>query len=238
MELFCLLAILFCSDILYTAAESAEVVVNEGGTTCARLQVQMNAKFVEMSNTIMVLMNKITEVERRSGVIVEYRISQLRGVGPLMNDTELEKRVQLLELQMDNVEEDITTINEAVTTVNQEINDLEEDVEAQITVIEAEISVLSQDHVNQDDRLENLETETDNLSSSITQLQASNLEINLSINQLDVRVTTLESMNGTDEDVVEALSELDAEVEILNRTVGILQDSVANVEHCQSSGTD
>ena len=140
-----------------------------------------------------------------------------------MNDTNLEERVQALEFQMANVHEDITGIE-------QEVTDLEVDEESQITNIESQITVILADQVNQDDQLEDLEMETETLSSSITDLQTSDFEMNLSINELDSRVMTLESLNGTDEDVLEVLHELQSEVDLLNGTVEGLAVSVLNLE--------
>ena len=185
---------------LCPTAGSADVVMDEGEKSCEELQDQMDA----MSELIGKLTNELTELksQRSSHVNVKEFTSA-------MNDTDLEQRVEALEFQMLNVQEDVSSLDVEVT-------DLEEDIEAQITVI-------LEDQVNQDDRIENLEGITNGLA-------VSDFEMNASITELDSRVTTLESLNGTDENVIEALNELDAEVELLNGTVKGLSVSILNVE--------
>ena len=66
-------------------------------------------------------------------------------------------------------------------------------------------------------------------------LIASDFEMNAAINDLDSRVITLESLNGTDEDVIDALNKLSSEVELLNKTVLGLSLSILNLEESVTS---
>ena len=92
-----------------------------------------------------------------------------------------------------------------------------------------QLTVLLEGQLVQDERLLELEG-TETLESTITDLQASDFEINLSINQPNTRVSTLESLNGTDEDVMGALNKLDAEAQQLNVTLEGLSGSVTIVK--------
>ena len=145
--------------------------------------------------------------------VMEFK---LEANGSAMNDIDLEQRVEALEFQMANVQEDVSSIGVEVT-------DLEKDIEAQITIIEAEITVMSEGQVISDERILILEGITDNLA-------VSDFEMNASITELDSRVTVLESLNGTDEDVIDAVNKLESEVELLNQTAEGLQVSVVNLE--------
>ena len=71
----------------------------------------------------------------------------------LLNDTNIEERVQALEFQMANVQDDVTSLN-------TEVSDLDEDVENQFLVVEQEITVIQQDQSFQDQRIFNVEEET------------------------------------------------------------------------------
>ena len=69
------------------------------------------------------------------------KLSEMRVDVRLLNDTNIEERVQALEFQMANVQEDVAIID-------VEVSDLEEDVESQVTIIEGQITVLLEGQIN------------------------------------------------------------------------------------------
>ena len=69
---------------------------------------------------------------------------------PVMNDTNLEERVALLEFKMANVQEDVVVLDVGLV-------DLAEDVEAQITIIQADITLIQADQTTHDQRLFDVE---------------------------------------------------------------------------------
>ena len=152
--------------------KNAEGVMGERSMNSEELSVQVAA----LKETMAMLMKEM----KMQSINIEESLLSLEA----RNDINLEERVQALEFEMANVQDEVTSID-------QEVMDLEENVETQITIIEGQITVLSEDQVNQDEKIEDLEGLTEGLV-------VSDFEMNSSIMDLDSRVTTLESLNGTD----------------------------------------
>ena len=101
----------------------------------------------------------------------------------LMNDTNLEESVMLLEFQMANVQEEVTTLGVGLL-------DLAEDVEEQITIIQADITFIQADQITQDQRLFYVEEEVETVEADV-------LELHSRVETLETNVESLQR-NGTE----------------------------------------
>ena len=142
---------------------------------------------------------------------------------PQLNDTNLEERVQALEFQMQNVHDDINSLNIA-------ISDLNEDVEAQFVLVEEQITLIFDEIFQLIDETDTLDSNIQVIEDTIDGLTVTDSEIMASVDELDSRVAILESLNGTDEDVINILNEHEAEINSLNMTTEGLLVDVTNIE--------
>ena len=92
-------------------------------------------------------------------------IDNVDYIFPLMNDTNLEKRVAILELHMSNVLEDVTILDAGLM-------DHAEDVETQITIIQADITFIQADQTTQDQRLFDVEEEVETVEADVIELDS------------------------------------------------------------------
>ena len=106
----------------------------------------------------------------------------------LLTDTNLEERVQALEFQMANVQEEIMDTNDDVD------------------VLVSEVSIIHADQVVQDEHLLNVENEVELVGRGVATLEEN-------VNALDIRVTTVESQN---DNVTDDLNDLSDRVDILD----------------------
>ena len=162
--------------------------------------------------------------EESDGAVLEGRTIPVTRPMTVINDTDLEECVSVLEFQMTNVQADIVTINSDVTmvrddltTLDSEVGDLEEDVEAQLTLLESDIFFIQSDQITQDERLQELEDNMESVAGTlldmkdaISSLEIASQELNSSlaevsaivddlgelVTDLDMRLNRLE-LNGT-----------------------------------------
>ena len=105
------------------------------------LETTVSKILAEMANTQTTKCQHDLDLEKRLRVL-EVKMTDIQGpeddtgtdsnifeMGPQLNDTNLEERVQALEFQMVNVHDDITSLNTGLF-------DLNEDVEAQFVLVE------------------------------------------------------------------------------------------------------
>ena len=202
---------------------------------------EMDARFAVLERNVEMLATKCQhdmDLEKRLRVL-EGKTTDIQGHGddtgisetaPQLNDTNLEERVQALEFQMENVHDDITSLNAG-------LSDLNEDVEAQFILVEEELTVVNEQLTIIFDEIFQLADEVDNLGSNILIIEetiegllATDSDLMDSIDELDSRVTILELLNGTDEEVVSILIEHEAEINSLNMTTEGLRVDVTNIE--------
>ena len=208
-------------------------------------EAEMDARFAVLERNVEMLAEKCQhdmDLEKRLWALeVKMTDTQGREDGrgddfsifdsfPQLNDTNLEERVQALEFQIENVHDDITSLNTG-------LSDLNEDVEAQFILIEEELTVVNEQLTIIFDEIFQLADEVDNLSSNILIIEetidgllATDSELMDSIDELDSRVTILELLNGTDEEVVSILIEHEAEINSLNMTTEGLRVDITNTE--------
>ena len=130
-----------------------------------------------------------------------------------MNETELEERVALLELQMNSVISDVAIVTEDVTTLDAEVNDLEEDVEAQLTLLQSDISFIQSGQLTQDERIQALEGSMESVAGNLVMVDEAISELN----------TILQSLNATVSEVMQIVEDLDGALVTLESRLDALE---------------
>ena len=132
----------------------------------------------------------------------------------LLNDTNLEERVQALEFQMANVHDDIATIN-------TEVADLEEDTEAQITIIQADISVINSEQNIQDTQLLAIENSVEAIEVDVARIE----DVETSLSEVNESVIAVDNELGSlTEDVTRLNHSLTTMSEDLERVTEDVQE--------------
>ena len=205
---------LFCGLVVCLAIVSIDGTksqsTNEEETDIRKLYAYVEKKFAALEH-------KLTNGEKENDA-------------SLLNDTNLEARVQALEFQMENVHEDITAIN-------TEVADLEEDTEAQITIIQADISVLNSEQNLQDAQIVEIENSVETIEidvARIGELEASLLEVNDSLtSEFDILSETVGELSDDLQKSVTALqntdTELSEDISNLNNSLAAITDDLEGV---------
>ena len=136
-----------CIILLLTTSTNAE------NPSEVRMAI-MEEKIAEISMSLQAVLTKITKENPDNDISSSI-------LGTLMNDTDLEERVQALEFQMVNVQEEIVNISDDVD------------------VLISEVTIIHADQVVQDERLLDVEDEVELVGRGVATLEEN-------VNALDV----------------------------------------------------
>ena len=186
-----------------------------------KMEEKMNTFISRMENAMMKMTEEIqaikTQISNETGENGNDDTDDITPrINTPLNDTNLEERVQALEFQMENVQEELMDVNDDVD------------------ILVSEVTIIHADQVVQDERLLEVEDEVElvgkgvaTLEENVNALDASNAQLNVSVSALDVRVTTVESQN---DNVTDDLNELSDRVDALGEDVTDLDESVTELE--------
>ena len=174
----------------------------------------------ELSMKVEALTKMVEEINNRFPTGTDGSIKDNAGMiaserHTLLNDTNLEERVAVLEFQMENVQDDLIFVTSDVSNFGTELTDLEEDIESQITIIQADQTVQDQRLLDVEDEVELVGRGVVTVEETVNELIVSNTQLNASVTELDSRVTMLESQNGTNDNITDELDELNQRVDAL-----------------------
>ena len=184
-----------------------------------KMEKKMNAFISRMENAMMRMTEEIRAIQIQNTIETEENgnddTDDIRPIINIpLNDTNLEERVQALEFQMANVQE--------------EIMDVSDDVD----ILVSEVTIIHADQVVQDERLLDVEDEVElvgrgvaTLEENVNSLDASNAQLNVSVTALQTVVLNLDETVTSLEETTEGLS---VEVDDLDSRVSDLEASGGN----------
>ena len=184
-----------------------------------KMEKKMNAFISRMENAMMRMTEEIRAIQIQNTIEnEEHGNDDTDDITPIinipLNDTNLEERVQAMEFQMANVQE--------------EIMDISNDVD----ILVSEVTIIHADQVVQDERLLDVEDEMElvgrgvaTLEENVNSLDASNAQLNVSVTELQTVVLNLDETVTSLEETTEGLN---VEVDDLDSRVSDLEASRGN----------
>ena len=202
------------------------VVFSTSASACQEDVLQLAARLESLERDVKILMTSFSKILKMDLInnLKKGTNEEKAGMNvPRLNETDLEERVTILETQMVNVQDDVTVLS-------ADLSDLDEDVEDQFIVIEEQITLVLNEILQLEDVTDTLNLDIEDFEGTIDELIANDVSITTSIEDLDSRVTALELLNGTVENITHDVTELEVELNRMNMTVEGLVSNVATAE--------